>query len=140
MSTSTTTGARLAPVAVGCALAGAAITVAVVDPSAPDSVYPPCLFHASTGLWCPGCGLTRGTHHLLNGNVVDSLGSNLFTPLVLAGIALAWLTWLASTFGRSARPVGQWLPARASTVLLIVVVAYGVLRNLPFAPLDALAP
>jgi hypothetical protein len=140
MSTSTTTVARLAPVAVGCALVGAAVTVALVDPSSPDSLYPPCLFHAATGLWCPGCGLTRGTHHLLNGDLVASLGSNVFTPLVVVGIALAWFAWLSNSFGRPVRSVGQWLPPRVSAMLMVTLVVFGVLRNLPVEPLDVLAP
>jgi hypothetical protein len=140
MSESPSTVARLAPVAAGCGLAGAAVTVALVDPSAPGSPFPPCLFHVTTGLWCPGCGLTRGTHHLLTGDLAASLGSNVFTPLVLVGIGLAWLAWLCNAFGRPVRPLGQRLPPRTTAVALATVIAFGVLRNLPVGPFDALAP
>lgn len=132
--------ARVAPIATGCALAAAAVTVALVDPSSPDSVYPPCLFHATTGLWCPGCGLTRATHHLLNGDVAASLSTNVFTPLVLLGLAGAWFTWLLRAWGRPVRPLGQRMSRPAGAVLLAAVVVFGVLRNIPLAPLDALAP
>ncbi len=45
----------------------------------------PCLFHAVTGLYCPGCGGTRAAALLLQGNLPGSL---YYHPLVLYGAAL----------------------------------------------------
>ncbi|MCI8516940.1 MAG: DUF2752 domain-containing protein [Hungatella sp.] len=33
----------------------------------------PCLFHALTGLYCPGCGGTRAVGYLLHGDLIKSL-------------------------------------------------------------------
>lgn len=131
---------RVAAVACGCALAGAAVYTALNDPGAPGSRFIPCAFHRATGLWCPGCGLTRGTHALLNGHPLAALGYNLFTPLALVGIVLAWAVWALRCWGRDVRNPVDRLPTRWSTVLLIVVVAYGVVRNIPLAPFRVLAP
>jgi hypothetical protein len=132
---------RAAPVLCGCALAAAATYVALNDPSAPGSRFPGCVFHATTGLWCPGCGLTRGFHQLFNGHLVAALGLNLFVPLVLVAVIGSWLTWTLSAWGRAVPwrrtiSAGRWLTVGMPVVLIV----YGVLRNLPVAPFRALAP
>lgn len=38
--------------------------------------YPPCVFHALTGLQCPGCGTTRALHHLLHGDIAGAFRLN----------------------------------------------------------------
>ncbi|MEX0846545.1 MAG: DUF2752 domain-containing protein [Ilumatobacteraceae bacterium] len=131
---------RSAALAGGALLAGAAALVAVVDPSSPDSVFPRCALHAVTGLWCPGCGLTRATHQLLNGNPVMALGSNLFVPLVLGAIVMTWLVWVCRAFGRPIRSIAERLPDQFAMVIGVAMVAYTVLRNLPVASLRWLAP
>ena len=102
---------------------GAAVVVALNDPAAPGSWFPPCLFHRTTGLWCPGCGLTRAAHALLNGHPVQAVGYNLFAPLVFLAIGLSWLTWTRQAFGRPmANPIMR-LPSRAHTGLIVAIVA-----------------
>ncbi|MFN8020539.1 MAG: DUF2752 domain-containing protein [Acidimicrobiales bacterium] len=131
---------RVAAIGCGCLMAGAAALVAVNDPSAPGSRFPACGFHAATGLWCPGCGLTRGTHHLLRGDVVGALSSNVFTPFVLGAIVTAWVTWTLTAFGRRVSHPATRIPAWSGPVLATVLVAFGVVRNLPFGWSRALAP
>ena len=93
-----------------------------------------------TGLWCPGCGLTRGAYQLLHGHVGAALGYNVFTPLVLVAIVAIWFAWLRVSWG--AIPIR--VPIRAArslaVILPVLVVGYGVLRNVPVSPLRALAP
>ena len=131
---------RAGVVACGCALAAAAVHVAVNDPSAEGARFLPCMFHRTTGLWCPGCGLTRGAHALFQGDVPSALGHNLFTPLALVGIVLAWGVWALRSFGRQVRSPIDRMPDTWARVLLVSVIVYGVLRNIPVAPLTALAP
>ena len=131
---------RTAAVACGCALAAAAVTVAVVDPSSPTSRFPACPFHTLTGLWCPGCGLTRATHALLRGDVAGAISRNVFTPFVLVAIVLAWASWTLTAFGRPTRNPVERLPRWFGPVLLSAFVVYGVLRNLPVPALRTLAP
>ena len=86
---------RLAgPVLCGCALAGAAAYLAAVDPSAPGTHLPTCPLYELTGLWCPGCGLTRATHAVLRGHLGAAFGYNLFFPLFLGAIIVGWLAWM----------------------------------------------
>lgn len=109
-------------------LAGAAY-VTVNDPSESGG-FLPCPFRALTGWWCPGCGLTRATHQLIRGDIVQALRFNAFVVLVLAALCLTWLAWLLRCAGRPltrVRTIPVWMQAVAVAVLL----AFAVVRNLP---------
>ncbi len=45
----------------------------------------PCIFHAVTGLYCPGCGGTRAVEMLFQGEVVLSF---FYHPVVLYGVGI----------------------------------------------------
>jgi hypothetical protein len=93
--------------------------------------YPRCLFHASTGLSCPGCGSLRAMHHLLHGQWAAALHYHALLIVLLPVIPGA-LIWQVMT-GRKIfllfqRPFWIWS-------LLGVIVTFSILRNLPFGPL-----
>lgn len=129
-STSSATPARRAlalPVTVGCLAVGAAGYVAARDPSSTAN-YPGCVVRSVTGLWCPGCGLTRAAHHLLNGDIGQALGYNALVIPVGLLLAITWTAWLMGGRGpgwvhRAALPA--WL------ALAIVAVTFTILRNVP---------
>ena len=118
----------------------AAGVIATHDLSAAGSRYPGCVFHQMTGLWCPGCGLTRGTYQLLHGHLGAALGDNVFTPLALAAIVLAWFAWLRVSWGAPPIRIPPTVQRWATFVLPVLLISYGILRNVPVAPLRALAP
>ena len=131
---------RVAPVVCGCALVGAAALVAAFDPAASGSRFPACQFKAVTGLWCPGCGLTRGFHELFNGHPVAALQHNVFIPLVLAAVVVGWWSWLRTSWGHPGLRAPVWLARPMAFALPVALIAYGVLRNIPATPFTALAP
>jgi len=112
--------------------------VASHDPVGAGNHYPTCVFHELTGLWCPGCGLTRGTYALLHGDLPAAVSLNVFTPLVLGVILMTWVAWVRRAWGRPPRPIALRLPRWWSPALIATVLAYGVVRNLP--GFHALAP
>lgn len=123
------------------ALAFVALAVAAllwhVDPHQAGNVLPPCPSRWLTGLFCPGCGSTRALHALLHGDLTGALAMNPLLVLSLPAVALLaleWLRLLPERFTPLATRLGH---ARAWAVVLI---AYGVLRNLPWPPLSWLAP
>ncbi len=104
------------------------MALAMVNPATSD-VFPPCLFHKYTGLYCPGCGTTRALHELLHGHFAAALRLNLLTLLLFPTLGILALTGRPSTW----RPGVVW-------TLVVAVIAFGVLRNLPWYPFTLLAP
>ena len=98
-------------------------------------LYPTCVLHQATGLWCPGCGALRASHQLLHGHVALALRYNAL--LVLSLPLLAWWAALVARQGWCAVPRvrAAWL-----WTALVVVVVFGVLRNVPCTQLAWLAP
>ena len=103
------------------------------------SFYPPCLWHALTGLACPGCGSTRALHQLLHGHLAAAFHLN---PLLVLALPLGfWLLarrFLGSARGKAVSPVLTRQPW--PWVLMGVVILFGVARNLPFLPFACLSP
>jgi len=114
--------------------------VTLNDPAAPGSHYPQCVFRTSTGLWCPGCGLTRGFHQLFSGHLLQALNENLFVPVALVAIVGAWWSWVRIAWGRPTVQLPKAWVRPISIVLPTALIVYGVLRNIPHAPFSALAP
>jgi len=114
------------------------VPVGLIDP-ATSRRFPRCTFHDLTGLHCPGCGATRAVHHGLHGRVAQAASSNL---LLVA--AAPWLLYefasgcLFVARGRGFPPVR--LRGEAAWGILIIVCLFGILRNLPAAPFQWLAP
>lgn len=101
------------------------------DP-ARSTLYPSCLFQVATGFFCPGCGTLRALHRLLHGQVLEALRYNALTVAVLP--IAAWV------LAREARGAKRPLSLAALWALVLVVVLFGVLRNVPFEPFTRLAP
>jgi hypothetical protein len=120
---------------------GSALYLGSVDISAPPRFLPRCAFHVVTGLHCPGCGNTRATHALLHGDVAGALRQNaLFViglPFLVYWAGRSWLAWIYPDRVRA-------LPFRwrysYSLILIGLVVVFWIVRNLPYAPFDRLAP
>ena len=91
----------------------------------------PCVFYELTGLYCPGCGSGRAALALLRGDVAAALGHNaLFTLLLLPCAVLLAHGYLRFVFpGLGLRPLR--LPAWVGGAALALLLAFGVLRNLP---------
>jgi hypothetical protein len=101
--------------------------------------YPPCLFYALTGLHCPGCGTLRGLHQLMHGNLIAAFGYNPYSMLALPIIGYAFLcALLLTTFGKRLPTV--FIHPAAIWGLLVAVIAFWMLRNLPLYPFTVLAP
>ena len=122
-------GSRLAAALLVVCAAGALAALFLFDPAS-SRFFPPCLFHSLTGLYCPGCGTLRAFHQLAHGHVWNAFRLNPLAMLVLpfAAFELA--------FRKRLRP----LPPAVVWGLVAVVIAFGVLRNLPFEPFRSLAP
>jgi len=102
-----------------------------------NGILPKCFFHELTGLYCPGCGVQRSFHALLNGHVLTAIDYNLlfilFLPLIIFFI-------LAFSLGRKHPATSFIYKPIFSFTVVIVVVSFWVLRNIPVTPFSWLAP
>ena len=111
------------------------------DPAG-NILFPPCPFYTITGLFCPGCGSQRAFHALLHGHILLSADFNLLFVLFLPLILLAFFEQVRKLVFRVSdnKKLSIFYSTRFSRSVLIVVLLFWVLRNIPLFPLDRLAP
>ncbi|MGB8405734.1 MAG: DUF2752 domain-containing protein [Mycobacterium sp.] len=113
--------------ATGTVAAGALVYIGLADPHRPGFGFPACPFKMLTGWNCPLCGGLRMTHDVLHGDLAAAVVDNVYA---LVGIPLLAL-WLVICWRR-----GRRVPSAAlTTVVLVTMVAWTVVRNLPGFPL-----
>ena len=118
--------ALLAPLGVGAGVAGATLVLALVDPH--EGGYPLCPLLALTGWACPACGGLRATHDLATGDLAGAWAMNPLWVLVAPLLVVAWGLWVRrAARGTTARAIPPW----TGVVSLVVLVGFGVARNVP---------
>ena len=97
----------------------------------------PCLFYEITNLYCPGCGITRMFLALLNFNFYQAFRYN---PLVFILLILSIIYLIIKFILRKFRNINLRIPNYIWYILLVIVIVYGILRNIPLfdflKPLD----
>ena len=117
--------------------AGAAL-VWYFDPTK-AGFFPVCPLYSLTGLACPGCGLTRGFHALFHGNLVTALDYNALIPVFVLAFLFLVLTLISiAVRGKGLVRISASPPFLIGTLVLLLV--FGVLRNLPVYPFTVLYP
>lgn len=106
--------------------------VAVIDPNEPGH-YPVCPTQALLGIDCPGCGLMRGTHALVTGDISGALDHNILIAVLVPLVVVLWVRW-GSRAWRGRLPGLTHRALRWRTIItvgaLVALVAFGVVRNL----------
>jgi hypothetical protein len=124
------------PVVAGVAGVAAATLLHVRDPSV-DGSYGSCPILELTGRPCPGCGGLRAVGALTHGDMVGALGSNVLAVGLVAMLIAAWSAWVVKRArGTDARMLV--MSDRALVLVLVVTLAFGVVRNTPWG--SGLAP
>jgi len=101
--------------------------------------YPPCLFKKFTSLQCPGCGSARACYHLLHGDFLTAIDCNLlltgFLPLlVMEGFSRFF--FINRNRASKLRVIENHI---RPLHVLIAVLIFWILRNLPFYPFNFLS-
>jgi Protein of unknown function (DUF2752) len=112
----------------GVTVIGAGAMVYLFNPST-HAFYPVCVFHALTGLNCPGCGTTRSLYALLHGDLRVALKDNALFILTLAALAV----WSAQFTLRKiqSQPATVNISPNFLWLFLVVTLVFAVVRNLP---------
>lgn len=103
--------------------------------------YPlPCIIKLLTGLYCPGCGAGRACFSILHGKFFDAFCYNpllvILLPFAGGYIAARGIDW-AVTGGNH---IDGKISIKLLLALLIIILVYGILRNIPVFPFSLLAP
>ncbi|WP_346906953.1 DUF2752 domain-containing protein [Faecalicatena orotica] len=98
------------------------------------------MFYSITGLYCPGCGAGRASYALLHGELYQAFRYNplmIFVMLFLAAYFIARsLDWMIT----GGNHIDRHISDKYLCWLLVVILLYGVLRNIPCFPFELLAP
>ena len=100
---------------------------------------PKCPLYVSTGIYCPGCGSQRATHNLLNFNFLGVLNQNV---LYIFGLLIIGYHLLISGINYIfSKTIYNYIyHPKTPIVLLIIIVVFWILRNIPYYPFNLLAP
>jgi hypothetical protein len=121
---------RTGPLVAAGGLVVGCLVLRAVDPAGGPTI---CPFKAWTGLDCPGCGATRAAHQLLNGHVMTALDLNAVFVLLVPLLVWWIVARLLRELGGPHLPIPHPSPA-VLRVAVVVLLVFGVVRNLPIAP------
>jgi hypothetical protein len=99
-------------------------------PPAHSQYYPPCIFKKITGFDCAGCGSARATHQLLHGNITAAADFNILLLLLLPILSVGLIYFF------TARLQKLWEYLNRPLLLLVVILAFWLIRNIPWAPIE----
>ena len=100
----------------------------------------PCVFHKLTGLYCPGCGAGRALSALLHLHLVDAIDYNVFFVMALPLAAYYLLKkYIVLVFHRDPLPIFS-TSLRTYNIVMLVILGFWILRNIPVFPFTLLAP
>jgi hypothetical protein len=129
---------RVAAATAATAMAAGAGVVGYFEPTT-TGFFPVCPLYSLTGFACPGCGLTRGFHALFHGDVLGALDYNAMLPFFTALIGFGFVS-LVYFAARGRRIPVNLLHPNALWVFFVLLLVFGVTRNLPWYPFTVLFP
>lgn len=98
------------------------------------SFFIPCIFHKLTGLYCPGCGITRMIISIINLNFKKAFEYNqlafILSPFIMIYAVIYYYNWIQNKQYKINEKI--WY------ALIIISIIFMILRNIP--QFDFLAP
>lgn len=89
----------------------------------------PCVFHALTGLLCPGCGGTRMFKSLINGDILKAFYYNQFVFISLPIFFVLFINLVYSNF-KNNKPLINKIPNWVYFIYIGLLVVFGIIRNI----------
>ena len=106
---------------------------------ATNSLLPQCVWHKTTGTYCPGCGSQRAFYNVLHFNFSKAIQQNAL--FVIGGIFVVYNLIIVGINKLFKTSFTNYLNHK-KFVLIVIIVAllFFILRNLPIYPFTLLAP
>jgi len=117
---------------------GLAFLYFYINPSTVNFL-PKCTLYQTTGIYCPGCGSQRATHHLLNLNITGVLQQNI---LFVAGLIIFgyYLTIKGVNYFFKKNIYLYTQNKKVQIAIFLFILVFWILRNIPEYPFNLLAP
>ena len=113
---------RVCIISISILLIGLAYAFIVI----PTGIVIPCKFRLITGLYCPGCGITRACLDILNGNIYGAIRHNIGLFLVSPILGFIVISDTVRYITNQERKQHRFLIA----ITIIIVAIWFVVRNL----------
>ena len=120
-------------------IAAVLIVLYFVNPNEGHGLIP-CPLHAFTGLYCPGCGTARAVHSLLHLQVFRAFRFNPASMILLPFIAFYVVFGIFDFMKTGSNRLNRILPQKPLIVILVLLMIFGIFRNVPIEPFNWLAP
>ncbi|MEO6050673.1 MAG: DUF2752 domain-containing protein [Pyrinomonadaceae bacterium] len=131
-------GGRMLAAGAVATMAGGSVFTAYLNPSTAH-FFPVCPLFALTGFACPGCGLTRGFHALFHGDIETAVDFNALIPVWAVIFGWVFVSMLLLAVRGRGLPMWPTWP-RFLWTFMIVLLVFGLIRNLPIYPFTILFP
>lgn len=101
-------------------------------------IYPLCISCDKFGIYCPTCGTGRALSCLVHGDLREAFKLN---QLLIIFLPFAFYWYICNVLECfNLHPWRLKLNRKIIIGIIIVVIIYGVLRNIPVYPFELLAP
>ena len=95
--------------------------------------FPKCIVYSTTGIECPGCGIQRSAHSLLNFEFKKAIEYNAFFVFIIPYLLLGLLFETSKTFKLKFFKLQRILFGRVAIIILIFLMfLWVIIRNLIF--------
>ena len=91
----------------------------------------PCVYYELSGLYCPGCGMTRAAFSLLKLDFYQAIRYNAFSIVILPLILLYIIGGVYAWLFNKPNFIDKKIPGVIWIIFIIALLLYGVLRNIP---------
>jgi len=108
--------------------------------SSPQGAGIPCPVRLLTGFYCAGCGTSRALHSILHLKFYQAFRYNpamvILLPFIMVYIAARIIDYLKT----GQNNIDKRLSFRALLWVIILLLVYSVVRNIPIYPFNLLVP
>lgn len=92
----------------------------------------PCVFHLVTGLYCPGCGITRMFLALCRLEFAEAFQSNCFVFIILPYGVFAYVRQYVYFIIKGEAYTYKKFHRYVLIIILVLAFVFGVVRNIPY--------
>lgn len=89
----------------------------------------PCIFHEVTGLYCPGCGVTRMILSLLKGDIIQAFYYNQLLFISLPFFLILIINNFIAQI-KNKTPIYKKIPNKIYIFYIILLLLFMILRNI----------